>query len=187
MAWKFFTSTGAEKRVQTTMGMVLLDDLTVTGSVLASYDTNSRLGGVLPTTYKHLKLIVTARLDGLGDYHYLRFNNDSGNNYNTGQALASSAARADNYIGATNKIFGGINPGTSDPAGAFSISEILIPNYNGSTQKIAQAATSGSQQTAKYSGTTWGEWAATVITRISLTPGAGNYVVGTRFTLYGVS
>jgi hypothetical protein len=172
-------------------GMTLIDDLTVTGSALASYDTNTRLGGVLPTGYKHLRLLVSARVTSLGDYSYIRLNNDSGANYSQEQVTYNGAARADSYAAGQTATFCGMNPGSGDTAGKAGIADILLPDYNGTTfRKMVQANVTATQQAGNYQGTVGGEWASTAaVTRLTVLPGltGSTFVIGSRFSLYGIN
>jgi hypothetical protein len=158
----------------------------------ASIDTNTVIGGVIPTTYKHLKVVIqglcthadTAINGGI------RFNNDSGANYHNQRIYGSGAtATADEAIGATYGRIGNF-PGSTATVPLNCI-EILIPNYNGTTFKKtytsnamhASDVTTGNLQTVQIGGA-WNSAAA--ITRLAVYPVSGNLDVGTVFSLYGL-
>lgn len=170
--------------------MVLLDDLVVGPSVLASYDTNARLGGNLPSTYKHIKLIVSAQLDVAGTYTVLQFNGDTAAaNYKSGQNAYNGAARADSFSGAGTVGYGyaGFTPGTGESTN-WSSWEITIPNYNAAHKHPYFSVGGGAQQGANYNGSFWGHYEqAVALTRIVALGVSGNFVVGSRFSLYGIN
>lgn len=170
--------------------VTLIDDYTVAGSVLASYDTDVRIGvNALPQTYKHLKLVMTARLDGLGAGVDTQYNGDTGANYVSHQALATSAARADVANVAQTAMICSVTPGSSDTANRWSVTEVLIPNYASAViRKLMSSTTHGYQQTSLYTGQFGGEWSGTAaIVRVKFRPNAGNFAIGSRFSLYGIS
>jgi hypothetical protein len=77
-------------------------------------------------------------------------------------------------------------------ANTFGSSEVYIPNYAGSTNKVL-SSTSVTEKNATAPGSVllaasahlWSNTAA--ITQIKLTPGSGtNFVSGSRFDLYGI-
>ncbi len=172
-------------------GMTLIDDLTVTGSVLASYDTNTRLGGNIPATYKHLKLIVAGKTDQAGDqFISCRINNDSTANYhNVLLTVATGSVVGSEAIGGTTWSVVGALPRS---AGNHGNIEILLPNYAGgvlgvgflSDSSVLSNNVSGQVKRYQASG---GHGILTTINRIALTPTAGNFLIGTRFSLYGIS
>lgn len=176
-------------------GQDVIDDLTVTGSVLATYDTNTRLGGVLPTTYKHLRLIVMGRGDTAAGSVFLqmRFNNDSGANY-ADQSVSGNAAAAAAGENSSATSFPGVGKiaAATATAGHAGILVMDIPVYNGTTwfkqfysSSFVSATLTAGNRTIYDDGGVWANTAA--LTRLALFPAAGNFAIGTRFTLYGVN
>lgn len=173
-----------------TSAMTLIDDHTVAGAVLAAYDTDLRIGvNALPQTYKHLKIIMTARMDVAGNGGQVQLNGDTAANYMHHQALANSAARSDTVTLATTNIYVSVTPGTTDTANRWSVTEVLIPNYTSAViRKLVSSTTHGYQQAALYTGQFGGEWTGTAaIIRLKLFPNTGNFAIGSRFSLYGIS
>lgn len=177
--------------------MVLIDDLTVSGSVLATYDTNTRLGGNLPSTYKHLKLVAYLRGDeaGTGNVGRMRFNNDSGASYSyqyiNGNNSVVSAAATDAATSFAHPI---IYTAASSPSGAFAIVELTISNYNDATNVKCYVGaanarfTSGASNLSMYTaGGTWTPGSPAALSRIAIFPASGNWVIGSRFSLYGIA
>lgn len=195
MPWTFYTASGQQKQaVSGGPGLFVLDDLTVTGSALASYDTQTR-SITIPQTYKELRLSVVARsTDAAANVGLsIQFNGDTAANYDwnrvVGQAATASAAET---IGASNIGVGLMAAGGASSAQKAGICEIYIPEYAGTTwHKMAYGksftmwgTTTGSNWVAGYGGI----WKSTsAITRITAFPSAGSFAIGTRLTLYGVN
>lgn len=171
--------------------MTLIDDLVVTGSVLASYDTNTRLGGSIPGTYKHLKLVGQMRGDSTGAQCTMKVNNDgTSGNYSSAVRIFSSGSgvTGDSLAGsaAGGVIVGDVTLG-ADTAGRTTSFELLIPDYASTTfHKTWQGQHfNGAAGRLLSIG---GEWlSASAITRLALALNAGNFAIGSRFSLYGIS
>jgi len=174
----------------TSGGMALICTHTVSVAQ-SSIDTNTVIGGVIPTTYKHLKIVM----QGLSTHAdtavqtLLRFNNDATVSYYDQRDFASNATPGADYTTTTGIRVGNL-PGSTATKKA-SVIEILIPNYNGtvfpksaSSQSFHAANTgAGNSQSATYGGF-WDSTAA--ITRLAMIPNTGNFDVGTVFSLYGL-
>jgi len=169
-------------------GMGMIADSTLGGSA-ASIDFTS-----LPTSYAHLLLLAQLRGDTAANTTALnvRFNNDSGTNYRYGQISSTGATVS------TTEQYGqtSINPG-SLPANTASGSTpsavmLFVPNYGSTTfhktcvgLDMANVADAGPNQFNMYLGA--GRWASTsAISRITLLPAAGNFVTGSRVTIYAL-
>lgn len=159
----------------------------------SSIDTNTVIGGVIPTSYKHL-LLVAQGLSTHADTAVptlLRFNNDSGANYYDQRTYSSATTvAADESIGATAGRIGNF-PGSTATQKLSSI-QVLIPNYNGTTFKKSWSSeafhasnkTTGTLQAVQIGGL-WDSSAA--ITRLAIHSNSGNLDVGTVFSLYGLA
>jgi hypothetical protein len=167
----------------------------VLGASQASFDTNTILGGNIPATYKHLRAVVTGRGDtaAVSTFVQMRFNNDSGVNYADQEINNNSASTL--LTGEDNsKTYGVIGniAAASATAGALGSTTVEIPDYNGTTfwkTWLAEAITHLGITTGLHNWYTFaGGWVSTAaITRLTFFPAAGNFVAGTRFTLYGLS
>lgn len=170
-------------------------DLTLTGSQ-ASFDTNTILGGAIPSTYTHLRLYLSGRTDNAvtSQTFELQFNGDSGGNYYGERTQISGAAQTvggGEILGASNLTLGrlaGANA-TASFAGAYVFD---FHNYAKTTlTKIvtgsghAGAGTTTGNQLFSMIGGLWNSTAA--INRIAVTCGGVNFIAGSRFTLYGIS
>lgn len=167
-------------------------DYTVTGSAVATIDTNTLLGGNIPATYSHLRMLLLLRETGVTtrDTFALQFNGDTGANYEnqliTGLGSSPGAAGG---VSQTSAIAGGI-AGSTATASRFSQTVVDLLEYKGTTKHKTYSSFSslmagGGTNTILYS--TGGLWANTAaITRIVVIPGTGNVDLGSRLVLYGV-
>jgi hypothetical protein len=175
---------GASKRVTfatllSSLPIVLLADTTL-GSA-GQFDFTS-----ISASYKHLKIIASLRGDDNGNFSAaIRFNNDSGANYNYDQDGTSTAgATSMQPFGIIGKDIGTLQ---------FTAVEAIIPDYAGSNQKTLAGYgghTPGASTTdyRVYRGV--GSWASTAaITRITVFTNTGttNFVAGSRITIYGLN
>jgi hypothetical protein len=165
-----------------------ISDSTLGGSA-PSFDLTA-----IPATFNHLLLLIQGRGDtaATSTTVLLRFNNDSGANYDTELITGSGAAVATGEIVAgTSAQIADITANTG-PASVFGAFTIWIPNYAGTTAQ-KNAFSSGGHKTTSLSGGIFNRnyscfWrSAAAINRITLTPGAGNFVAGSRVTLYGLT
>jgi hypothetical protein len=160
----------------------------IAGVAIASWDVQSISG-----SYTHLKAIVTARGDtAAADVAVqLRFNNDSGANYDKQQLSAAGAvASGSETFGATSVEIGRV-PAASATANKAGQVEFTLPNYAATT--FQKSFNSVSADTTGQSASTiasivnaclWRNTAA--VTRITILPGAGNWIAGSRLTIYGM-
>lgn len=168
--------------------MVRLSDTTL-GADTASFDITPISG-----SYIALKLSVYARGDtaAAATTLALRFNNDSGANYDHQYVLGSAAsATAAETFAATSASFGAI-PANTAGANLFGEAEVWVPHYAGAVNNKTfvsnfahkSGTASGNLQSGQYAGF-WRSNAA--ISRITILPGAGNFKTGSRCTLYGLA
>jgi hypothetical protein len=152
----------------------------------------------IPQNYDALSVVVMARGDDAAQSNVnllLRFADtgtsyDTGANYDyvgmngTGAALANVEG-----IGATSIIVGGISAALA-PAGAVGISEILIPEYAGSTFHKTCVARGGRKHAESSANlrvnNAAGFWRDTSpIVALELSLASGNFAAGSVATLYG--
>lgn len=166
---------------------VLIEDKNLTGGTAASFDFTS-----IPTTYKQLKLIVSARSDRaayISDQVNLKYNNDTGNNYITRIQWAGGNVEQNTAGGVYGVSY---VTAASSPANWFSNFELTIPDY-ANTNKLKSWQSRGMQATttgasALYIYDAMGMYlSTTAISRITLLPNAGtNFVQHSRASLYGL-
>lgn len=198
---------GTEGQVVTAdaSGLATWDDLPASagGDLEKIADVDVGAGGLtnqtfsnIPGTYRALRIIVSGR----NDYNAatgalsLTVNGDGGNNYvyqivqtaNTATNGQSSGANPINYT-----VIGQL-PGTSAPAGASGVVDIVIPGYAGTTfHKGASSLWSARTATGAsgmLTGTGAMHWLSTAaITSLTLTTGTTlGFLEGSRITLYGL-
>lgn len=169
-------------------GMKRLHDTTL-GVDAASVDITG-----IPATFAHLKLVIYARSDVAATFTnlYLRFNGDTGANYDyqTLSANATSVAAAEGVAQTVMQL--GYMPANTAVANSFGACEAVIPHYAGATNHKAVTASTHVRHTNASGGirldTSAGDWrAATAINQITVLGPSGNLKAGTRVTLYGMS
>ena len=164
-----------------------LYDETLVGNQ-ASIDTGA---GGFSTAFDHLQVVILARtaeaavLSSL----VLNFNGDGGANYDYQRMRVVNTTVAGEITLATTGIVIAC-AGASAQAGAFSAIDFLIPAYS---QTVAHksfvlmgglAEDTAADNRTSLQGNRWRSTAA--ITRIVLSPSGGNFVAGTRLTVYGI-
>jgi hypothetical protein len=169
-------------------GLGQIADSTAGGAV-ASFDFTS-----IPGTYAHLLVMCSLRGDTAATSAAVqaRFNNDSAANYDDQRLTGSAAVPASAEALAATSATVGICPANTATANYFGGLCAFIPKYASTTgNKIFVApfaywiGTSGGNGVV---GVGSGQWrtAGTAITRLTLLPSAGNFVAGSRATLYGL-
>lgn len=147
----------------------------------------------IPATYRHLQLALYARGDTAATTATVgvTFNNDSAANYDlqTVTGTASTAAAAESFDQSNINL--GSMAAASASANLFTPYEVIIPHYANSannktliSRMARKIGTATGNLTTIHLGGFWRSNAA--INRITLTPGAGNFDVGTVATLYGL-
>lgn len=156
------------------------------GSAAATIDLTSISGA-----YTHLQLWTMGQTsDGSAVNVLLTLNNDSGGNYHSEATDAGTATvTATESIAATSINAGALPPSTA--TGKVGIAVIDIPFYALTTfHKMVKVLAGGSYAATTTNQRDWsrsGTWASTAaITRITLTPSAGNWVTGSSYALYGI-
>lgn len=149
----------------------------------------------IPQTYLHLWLVCNAREDAAGtglDGMSLRFNG-SASGYGYQVVLAQNATLSTfGAVAATSTYIGGAaQNGTT--ANNFALNDLLILNYaHGGMYKHCRGVASGYEGagagTQMKTFTAGGVWQNTApITQVQLLPGAGNFMAGSHFALYGLA
>ena len=158
----------------------------VGGAALASSVTFTNI----PQTYTDLKIFVSARTTGSGSDLTLQFNAISSGYswrqvYGTGSSAASDTLSSQTTINRAGRV----NP-SSTTANVFSVNEITIPNYTGSTKKIigvegAYEDNATANRITSIAGLSSNTAAVTSITLAI--DGGGNFSQYSSFSLYGIS
>lgn len=161
----------------------------IASGTIASWDVSS-----ISQAYDHLMLVVFGRTDaGVADQEArIRFNNDSTAIYDSQRGLHySTSLGGSEELAATGARIGWF-PGTSATADLAASLDLVIPHYTGTVFKKAYqgqniAPQGQSTNTVQLNGI-GGVWRSTAaINRITIYPNAGNWITGSRLTIYGIS
>lgn len=179
-------SAGTEVQVGSGTGnFILLYDNLLSGTA-ASFDITS-----ISASYKHLKLVFYLRGTNAADgtEGTIRFNNDSGSNYDSQRnvSFGSSTAGGGTDAGTGFALFA--VPQANSAASSFAGGELIIPNYAATTgHKSVSGFSFAYYSSARNTADFGGRWRSTAaINQITVLPPAGNWDIGSRVTLYGLS
>lgn len=149
----------------------------------------------IPATYRHLRLVIlgrSSRGDATSDYLNIRFNGDTGNNYDDAFLEQTDTTMSSDSNPADSSILAAQLPTDTGPASAAGAATIDIPGY---AQTVLHKSLVGHSQITR--GTAAGDirqtihggmWRSTAaINSITLFPQAGGTLaIGTIVTLYGL-
>lgn len=163
-------------------------DSLLVGSV-ASFDFQSILAD-----FAHLRLVLSGRGDNatanIGVQ--IRMNNDSGANYDYQVFRAAGTTLTGTEFFAQTSIQVANIPGSTATANFFGVCTIEIPGYTGATgfkpivaTNYQQQGSSAGQTITQVLGGSWRS-AGVAINRLTVFPAAGNFIAGSRATLYGL-
>jgi hypothetical protein len=162
---------------------------TTLGASAANVDVTS-----ISATYAHLLVVIYARGDNasVNTGIQIRFNGDSAANYDY-QLMRAAGATVSNVaegFGQTSASMG-LCPANTAGANLFGAQVVFIPHYAGaSNNKVLVLVSShkyGTSTTNIIAELDAGFWRSNAaINRITLLPAAGNFVTGTRVTVYGM-
>lgn len=169
---------------------IQLADTTLTVSA-ANFDLTS-----IPSGFSYLMLWLQGRSDTVASNTVVdaKFNNDStAANYtwNEDRLDGTTYIGADTAPGTNGFMRVAKVPAASATSSYFGSAVVFIPNYAGTTA-YKEAISEARGRSSSSSNTGWlyrygGMWLSTsAISRITLTPEAGNFVAGSRVTLYGM-
>jgi hypothetical protein len=171
-------------------GLSLLYDSGVLAGNAATIDTGA--GGIAGSA-KVMRIVAYLRTDQAVQTvaALLTFNADTGNNYDRVAVQGVNVtASANNSVGRAN-FDGLLATGTSADADSFCGSELTIPQYAGAHHKTL-TGTSSAVGTSAAANTlarmTGGRWKSTAaISRAAFALAAGNFVAGSRVTIWGMT
>lgn len=168
-------------------------------AVGAIFDTT--LGGSAATiditgisaTYAHLMVSIYARGDTAANIvsAFIECNGDAAANYDYQFLTGSAAAITAGEGFAATGMYVGSYPANTAGANLFSSAEVFIPNYAGSTNN-KQIVTISSYKAGTTTGLLGvqilgGSWRSNAaINRVTVYPGTGNFVAGTRVTIHAL-
>lgn len=158
------------------------------GASAASIDVTG-----ISATYANLMISVYVRGDVAATTTPLlmRFNGDSGANYDFQQLIGSTATASASETFASTSMQVGYCPGSTATANVFSGAEVFIPHYAGSSNNKSALSLSGLKFSAVSGGMNviiigcnWRSNAA--INQITFLPTTGNFVSGSRVTVHAL-
>ena len=167
--------------------LVKLSEQIVSGSAAASITFASIVG-----TYRHLEMLFIGRGDvSAGNANFgVRFNGDSGANYDIQQIQGNNTTPGAYGVPAQTSINPFFIAGNTAPAGAVGTTRLLIYDYARAVwrkqvqgENYLDTADSAGGSYTTLGGGVWRSTAA--ITSITLISISGNFAVGTLATLYG--
>jgi hypothetical protein len=161
----------------------------ILGAPAATIDANG-----LPATYNHLLIVLRVRSTEVTtrNSQLLTFNNDTGANY-AGEAVRGLAAAGAGSLSLTANSVGFDAPCASATANFLGATTFLIPSYADTTLPKCLLSIEGSIASPSSGTNNWAAarqsiWSGTAaISRVTVTAsGAGNFVAGSRMTIYGI-
>jgi hypothetical protein len=155
--------------------------------------TNTITFSSIPSTYKHLQIHAhscTGRTTNTTDGAYVRYNSDSGSNYQYSYVNASVASHNSGSQGSPTGYNYLFFHGTQQNNDGFSATILTILNYASTSVYKTGVWNGGSTNDGSYGeiGMGGGVWRSTsAINSITIyTETGSNYIAGTRFDLYGI-
>jgi hypothetical protein len=137
----------------------------------------------IPATFTDLYLLVSARSSTTSDFYRIRPNGSTSNH--TGRFLSGDGSSVSS--GTSAPIFGRQSR-SNMTANTFGSDSWYLPNYTAASAKsISVDVANENNATENALGINAGLWNDTsAITSIEFHPGAGDFVSGSSFTLYGI-
>ena len=166
------------------VGMVTISDLLLAADT-ATFDFTS-----IPGTYKHLIIKLVGRMTGAvtDGVVTMKFNNDGGANYDWETQAGFTSTSSVGGTSADTSIRVGEVTGASATSGHVGAIDIDILDYAATTLFKGAITKGGRVGGTRFAFQNFGHWRSTsAITRVTLTPGSGNWLAGSRATLYGLT
>jgi hypothetical protein len=163
--------------------MTLIQDIPL-GADAATIDFTA-----IPATYKHLRLIADLRgtVAGVnGTDALVRFNGDTAANYDYRRVMDGVEGESGAPIASPPLV---LIPGAGNLAGLFGYFDADVVDYANTARNKVAKFSGGWQQSAVFGNMRWGmvHWrSAAAINRITLLPASGNFLAGSRVSLYGI-
>lgn len=162
---------------------------TVLGSSQSSV-TFSGLG-TSAAAYKHLQIRYVSRADGAYGLanQKMRYNSDSGANYGFHELFGGGSSVSSGAALSRTESEASMDVGSSISANAFIAGIVDILDFSNTskyktTRALSGIASSAGGQGIKLGSSLWQSTAA--ITSVTMLPVSGNFVTGSRFSIYGL-
>lgn len=160
---------------------------TILGSAAASV-TFSGLG-TSAAAYKHLQIRVVARHDVANQYDsgYIQFNGDTAGNYSFHELTGSGSSVASGGGSSSTRLWSTRLTGSSATANSFAGNIVDILDFASTSKNKTVRGFGGLTSSSNLVQLVSGAWLSTsAVTSILLAPNSGNFVTGSRFSLYGL-
>lgn len=137
--------------------------------------------------YKHLQLRWVGRDGSNSGDSYIRFNNDSGNNYATHRLVGGGGSVSSSSVVPASTIYVGFMANNNnDSSGIFAAGITDILDFASTTKNKTVRALTGTYGSNVLVGLRSGVWLNTAaITSIEFISGGSGWVSGSRISLYG--
>ena len=182
-----YTSMLAGNEAYAESGYYELIETTILGSATSSVTFSSL--DTYASRYKHLQIRYTARGDDAnpGGGIYSQLNSDSGSNYNAHYLVGNGSSVSSSTIGLSVQALTGIFTATTT-AGSFAggVMDLLdcYSTTKNKTFRILSGSTGTGQNRIDLHSGLWLNTSS--VTTWLLKPGTGNFIAGSRFSLYGI-
>jgi hypothetical protein len=147
--------------------------------------TFSSLNATYGADYQHLQIRMVTRVSADGGSIAARFNGDTGSNYSTHRLFGTGSSVVSDAFTSYTLIWAGVNTTNVFPTDAFGASVLDILDPFETTKYTTTRALAG--RTSDFVPLLSGSWRNTAaLTQITLSPNAGSFVSGSRFSIYGL-
>jgi hypothetical protein len=155
---------------------------TVLGLAASSVSFSSL--GDYSSTYKHLQIRGLGRLTAVDTNQKMRFNGDSTSSYNNHFLYGNGSSVLSGTSGLLTAIDSYPLTASNAPANAFGAFVIDMLDAFSSTKNTTVRQLSGNNVEIQLASGLWNNTAS--LTSVELLANSGNYVAGSRFSLYGI-
>nr|DAL22188.1 MAG TPA_asm: hypothetical protein [Caudoviricetes sp.] len=167
--------------------MLLTQTLVGTSQGTVEFTNLGQYNGV----YRHFQIRITGRSTrgDVDSVFYIRFNNDSGSNYNAHSlhGTGSTVASSDFSVNPTGIYTPFLQTGSTATSGIFGVGIIDILDVFKPKNKTVRMMVAQVNPAYNRLGLLGGQWRSTAtVTSIQLTDIFGSWTTGTRISLYGI-
>lgn len=161
--------------------LTLIEKITVGSSSVASITFSN-----IPQTYTDIKVLVSARTSGSGDFRAYVYPNGATTNLSSMNIYADGSSAYSNTY--SNGAIGFFINTADEGATIFGNGEIYFPNYSSSGYKgFSLDGATEHNGTGPYYGISSGRWNNnSTITSLEMRPTLGSFVQYSTFYLYGI-
>jgi hypothetical protein len=160
----------------------------ISSTILGTATANIEFDNI-PQTYKHLQVRLVGRSSFAANFDNLAFylNNNTASNYATHALFGNGSSVTSNaFTSEARLFFPTLFTAASNTANAFQGGVIDILDYSSTTKNTTTRALTGVAASGPAICLISGLWNNTAaVTRINF-ENSGNFVTGTRFSLYGI-